>query len=315
VVPVTASLGWAALCGVALGIGLWALLGTVPRLAPPRLAARMAPYLADVSAEARRIVSRRTADPLPVLGLLGGPVIAAARNGLDRLLGGRATILRRIRAAGLTQSVERYRTRQLGFLVGGATAGVLLAVALAPTTALPPAALIVLPGAAAAGSLALPDWLLARRASRRLARIREELPTVLEFLLLALSAGEGIREALRRVSRVGSGELSGELAALMAEVQAGVPLGTALSRLGRELPLPPLVRALEHLAAALERGAPLVDVLRAQVEDCRRESKQNLLELAGRREVLMLVPLVFLILPTTVAIAIFPGLLVLQTGF
>jgi tight adherence protein C len=29
----------------------------------------------------------------------------------------------------------------------------------------------------------------------------------------------------------------------------------------------------------------------------------------------MLVPLVFLILPTTVVIAVFPGLLVLQTGF
>jgi len=37
--------------------------------------------------------------------------------------------------------------------------------------------------------------------------------------------------------------------------------------------------------------------------------------LAGRKEIAMLVPLIFLILPVTVAFALFPGYLVLQAGF
>jgi tight adherence protein C len=38
-----------------------------------------------------------------------------------------------------------------------------------------------------------------------------------------------------------------------------------------------------------------------------------LLEAAGRKEIGMMVPLVFLILPVTVAFAVWPGILVLQT--
>jgi tight adherence protein C len=56
-------------------------------------------------------------------------------------------------------------------------------------------------------------------------------------------------------------------------------------------------------------------VLRAQAQDSRDQAKRELLESAGRKEVAMLVPLVFLILPTTIAFAIFPGIMVLQLGF
>jgi tight adherence protein C len=68
------------------------------------------------------------------------------------------------------------------------------------------------------------------------------------------------------------------------------------------------------VTGALDRGTPLVEVLRAQAQDSRDDAKRRLLELAGRKEVAMLFPLVFLILPITIAFAIFPGILVLQMG-
>jgi tight adherence protein C len=37
-------------------------------------------------------------------------------------------------------------------------------------------------------------------------------------------------------------------------------------------------------------------------------------ESAGRNEVMMLIPLVFLILPVTIAFAVFPGLIAIQSG-
>jgi tight adherence protein C len=58
-----------------------------------------------------------------------------------------------------------------------------------------------------------------------------------------------------------------------------------------------------------------VEVLRAQATDARESAKRSLLEQAGKKEIGMLVPLVFLILPVTVLFAVFPGIVVLESGF
>ena len=138
---------------------------------------------------------------------------------------------------------------------------------------------------------------------------------MLEFLALSLSAGEGILDAVRRVSQVSGGELSRELARVVSSVNTGLPFGETLGVLARELELPPFTRCVDQILGALDRGTPLSEVLQAQAQDAREESKRELLELAGKKEVAMLFPLVFLILPITIAFAIFPGIFVLQVGF
>ncbi len=306
--------GWALLAGLGLGLGLWSLLSLVPALRRPRLAARVAPYLVEVSAEARDLVRRRSADPLPVVGALLAPALDRARAALSRLLGGAVLLRLRLRQAGSSASIEAFRTRQLAWGAAGAVAGgaaSVLAMRAAAAPAATPAALVVAGGIV--GVLGA-DWLLARRARGRLARIARELPTVLEFLTLSLSAGEGVLDAIRRVARVGTGELAAELRVVVARAHSGVPLADALRALSAELALPPLTRAVDQLVAAIERGAPLAEVLRAHAQDARDEHKRTLLEIAGRKEVHMLVPLVFLILPVTVVFAVFPGILVLRTG-
>jgi tight adherence protein C len=62
----------------------------------------------------------------------------------------------------------------------------------------------------------------------------------------------------------------------------------------------------------VERGTPLTEVLRAQAQDARENSKRELLESAGKREIFMLIPVVFLILPLVIVIALFPGIAVLE---
>ncbi|MDQ1738541.1 MAG: tight adherence protein, partial [Pseudonocardiales bacterium] len=75
--------------------------------------------------------------------------------------------------------------------------------------------------------------------------------------------------------------------------------------------LEPFSRFLQGLLVAIERGTPLADVLRAQATDVREFSKRSLLEAGGRKELQMMVPVVFLILPVTVLFALYPGLLTL----
>jgi tight adherence protein C len=65
---------------------------------------------------------------------------------------------------------------------------------------------------------------------------------------------------------------------------------TAMERLAVRAPMPPVVRFVDGLVVAVERGTPLGDVLRAQAADVREQHKRDLIEAGGRREVLMLVP-------------------------
>jgi tight adherence protein C len=59
---------------------------------------------------------------------------------------------------------------------------------------------------------------------------------------------------------------------------------------------------------ALERGTPLADVLHSQAADVREASRRALLETGARKEVAMMVPVVFLVLPVTVLFSLYPGL-------
>ena len=301
--------------GVTLGLGLWTLLGLVPRVGATRLAARVAPYIADVSPEAREFLDRRPAEPLPFVGGLLAPAGRRIRAALVAVFGGDDTVERRLRQAGWTLTVEALRGRQLLGGVTGAGVGILFAVALARSSALSPLLLGVVVAVCAAIGVLLPDQVLSRAARARRDRIAAELPTVLEFLTLSLSAGEAVLDALRRVARAGNGDLAREIAIVVAQVNAGVPLATALERCADEIQLPALSRTVDQLVGALDRGSPLVDVLRAQAQDSRDDAKRSLLEAAGKKEIAMLVPLVFLILPVTVAFAIFPGVMVLRLGF
>lgn len=314
-VPVSSAMAWAIVCGLGIGLGLWSLVAMSPPLRRPRLADRIAPYLVDVSPAAREHVKRRTVDPLPLLGSLAGPVVFGARSLLSRMFGGPETAARRLRQSGSSMSVERLRAEQVAWAAVGAAVGIAFAVMAAAWSTLPTIIQVAAPFVGAFLGAAARDWLLNRSAKRRLARITDELPTVLEFITLSLSAGEGILDALRRIASANSGQLAGEFGRVVSRVGTGVPVATALSDLSTGLALPALSRAIDQLTAALERGTPLAAVLRAQAQDARGDAKNRLLETAGRKEVAMLIPLVFLILPLTVVIAIFPGLFVLQAGF
>jgi tight adherence protein C len=306
--------GWGVLCGLALGLGLWSLASLVPRLSRPRLATRVAPYVVDVSAGARELLSRRTVDPLPVVGALFAPAFAWLRSLLGSALGGGATIELRLRQSSSALTVEAFRSRQLVWGIGAALLGLAVPLALAPVRPIAPVLVAAIVLVAAACGIVIRDRILQRAALKRLARITSELPTVLEFLTLSLSAGEGILDALRRVGRVSHGELAVELSGIVAQVNTGVPLAESLNTLASGMRLPALTRCVEQVIGALERGTPLAEVLRAQAQDARDDAKRELLEVAGKKEVAMLVPLVFLILPVTIVFAIYPGIFVLQLG-
>jgi tight adherence protein C len=156
------------------------------------------------------------------------------------------------------------------------------------------------------------DQLLSRRVRRREDRLLAELPTVSELLALAVAAGEGALGALERVAGSARGELASEIGRALADARSGTPLTSALERMAGRTGLVALARFAEAIAVAVDRGTPLADVLRAQASDVREASRRALMEAGGRKEIAMMVPVVFLVLPITVVFAVFPGLSALR---
>lgn len=301
----------AVLIGGAFAGGLLSMLAALPRWRAASLTARIAPYLRDVVAE--DALPRGVLPRVGVLPVGGRPLWRGAQAVFERMLGGGGALRQRLAQAGLGTEPASFRGRQLGWALAGVGVGavVLIALVLAGRMSAPVALLPLVGGAIAAVGY---DLQLSARAKSRRARLTDELPTTLEFLALCLSAGEGFLDALRRVAAVGSGELTGELRQVVLAVSTGSPLAEALSDMADRLRLPGLSRAVDQVIAALEHGAPLAGVLHAQAGDAREDAKRVLIEQAGRKEILMLLPLVFLILPLSVLFAIYPGLFILRLG-
>jgi tight adherence protein C len=157
------------------------------------------------------------------------------------------------------------------------------------------------------------DWWLTRELERREQAMLSEFPVVADLLALSVVAGESPVDALERVCRLTGGELARDLDQALARARAGTPMTKALSDLAEQTTMESFSRFLQGLVVAIERGTPLADVLRAQAVDVREVGKRALLEAGGRKEISMMVPVVFLILPVTVLFALFPGLLTLTS--
>lgn len=308
--PISA-LALSVLLGGVLAAGLICVLAALPRWRAASLSTRIAPYVRDVVVDAR--LPRGI---LPSAGMLPAQargVGARVRDAFERGLGGGEGLRQRLAQAGTTMDAASFRARQLGWGIAGVGVGAVLLIALVLTGRLA-APVALLPVVFGAVAVAIYDSLLSVRVRRRRARLADELPTTLEFLALCLSAGEGLLDSLRRVSAVGSGELTGELRRVVLAVGTGSPLADALGEMASRLQLPALSRAVDQVVAALEHGAPLAAVLHSQASDAREEAKRLLIEQAGRKEILMLLPLVFLILPLSVLFAVYPGLFILRLG-
>jgi tight adherence protein C len=307
--------GWSIVYGIIFGVGIWSIVSLLPRFGHLKLHDRIAPFVVDISSEARGIVSRSSPHPIPVLGTLLTPAFLFLRDRVSGVLGGTSTIKRRLRQARLDISVEQFRSQQLLWAAGGFTLGVIVVIIATPMYGLPLVFPIIIPLVMTLFGFFSRGHALQHRAKKRMARIVSELPTVLEFLTLSLAAGESILDALRRVVASSSGELSAEFRGVLTNTSMGVSLAESLRTVERELSLSEMTRCVDQIVGAIERGTPLADVLRAQALDARTEAKRMMIELAGRKEVAMLVPLVFLILPLSVCFAVFPGIFVIQSTF
>jgi tight adherence protein C len=302
----------AAVTGVAAGAGAGAGVLLVVRSwassRRPSLESRVLPYVRDVPAVARAWRREARSDAASTaLVAITEPLRRRAGDILGRVLGGAELVRRRLERAGDDSTAERFRLSQAsyGMAAGGA---VLVLGMLGPARHHGTAVgwLLLSAGAALAGLVAR-DLALSRRIARRDRQILAEFPVVADLIALAVAAGEGPIGAIARVVSTCTGALADDLSRVLAESRTGVPIAGALDGFARRSTLPIVSRFADGVVVALERGTPLVDVLVAQAADVRDSAQRALVESGARREIAMMVPVVFLILPITLLFAFFPG--------
>jgi tight adherence protein C len=304
--------GWlGGLAGAGLALGLWLVIW---RLASRRvtLDQRIAPYLRVPTSASALLRPGKTHTPFPTIERLLAPVMRDAIGLVERLGSPTEELRRRLVRAGRSDTVEQFRAEQVVAGALGTAAGLALALALVAGRGLPLAAGAAVVVLGAITAVVSRDQMLTRQVRAREERLLAELPTVAELLALAVAAGEGALGGLERVARSTRGDLSREITQVVADSRAGTPLSAALERMADRTGAPALSRFAEAIAVAVDRGTPLADVLHAQAQDVREAARRALMETGGRKEVIMMVPVVFLILPVTVVFAVFPGLAALR---
>ena len=299
-----------AVLGSVAGLGLVLVAARVRAIHRPTLAMRVLPYVRDVPRLGRAApMDEPASSPVSAAAGVFGPVLRTAADVVERVLGGAASVRRRLGRAAIEKTVHDFRIEQV--LWGLAGFAVVAAYCLLTTLSgrgSTVSSLLLCFAGFATGVLAR-DTYLTSQVNARERKVTAEFPVLAELLALAVAAGESPVAALDRVVRRSGGELSRDLAGVLASVRTGEPVAHAFDRMAATTGVPTVARFAQGVAVAVERGTPLADVLHAQAADVREASRRELIEVAARKEIFMMVPVVFLILPVTVLIAFWPGVI------
>ena len=146
-----------------------------------------------------------------------------------------------------------------------------------------------------------------RNQKKQLQAAESEFPSIVELFAVLVSAGESPSTALLRVSERARGEMAEKFAGALIDLKNGKSLSQSLDVLGAQVNSPTIRRFCDTLILAIERGTSLSDVLNRQVEEVRAGQHASLLVAAGKAEISLMIPVIFLILPISVLFALWPS--------
>ena len=304
---------WGGLLGGLAALGLLLVVTRIAVLRRPQLAVRVLPYVRDVPRRDQASGMRPIASsPTSAAAGIFGPMLRSAAELVERVLGGSSSVRRRLERAGLDRTVQEFRIEQVVWgLVGfAAAAAISLVRALGGVGGVGSAVVFSVLGLVF-GVFAR-DNRLSSQVKNRERQVLTEFPTIAELLALSVAAGESPVSALDRVVRRSHGALSEDLSRVLARVRTGEPVGVAFESLAGSTGLPIVARFATGITVAMERGTPLADVLHAQAADVREAGRRLLIETAARKEIAMMAPVVFFVLPVTILFAFYPGVLGLR---
>lgn len=165
------------------------------------------------------------------------------------------------------------------------------------------------------------NWInqLIRKITRtevKQSEINEELVSILQMLSIMVSAGESPMSAMKYVSKRSEGILPSLIKQSFMKYEDGRTLTQTLDFIATATGSSQVRRLTNSIQIAIHRGTPILEVLNNQVLALNKQINFNLMKLSGKSEIMLLIPVVFLILPVSISFAIWPSIYGLnQAGF
>jgi hypothetical protein len=158
------------------------------------------------------------------------------------------------------------------------------------------------------GGLAMPWW-LRRALRRRRDALAADLPAALAQLETLATGAASPRRAVTALATEGDGPVAAELlwaVRLHDRAPAGRPFSAALEAMAERNGVPALDGLVETLRSALDEGTPLPEALAARLEGVCVEQEAELTERLGRRQAVMMAPVVAVALPALIGLLVAP---------
>ena len=155
----------------------------------------------------------------------------------------------------------------------------------------------------------LPDLLTYNKSTKRQARIRLDLPNVLDQLLISVEAGLGFEAAVARVGASGKGPLAEEMVRTLQDIQAGRTRREAYKALAERSTVPELKSFVAAIIQADVQGLSIARVLKPQADQMRIKRRLRAEEKAMKLPVAVVFPLLLFIFPTLFIVILGPAVL------
>ena len=164
---------------------------------------------------------------------------------------------------------------------------------------------------AAVGLIAiiLPNSWLKSKAKKRKEKLRQQLPDIMDLLVVSVEAGLGFDAALIRLYEKDKSELMTELMQATRDIQHGMSKKEAYEGLAKRCGVKELTTFLTALIQADQLGISIKSVLKVQAENLRKDRKMRAEEKALKAPVTMLVPMVLFIFPVIFIVLLGPAIL------
>ena len=128
------------------------------------------------------------------------------------------------------------------------------------------------------------------------------------LLAVAVDSGLSLVSAIHETFSRAEGQVPSKFKRLLTALELGGNLFDELDALRRSAGNGPVVDLVIKLQVSLQFGSPISRQLMDFSQSLRQQLAQSQLSAASKKENLMLLPLVFLILPVTVLFAVFPAI-------
>ncbi len=164
---------------------------------------------------------------------------------------------------------------------------------------------------AAAGNY-LPEMVLHYMTQKRIKRLRNSLPDMIDLMVICTEAGMGIDAAIARISHEmvrNNPDLAQEFYLSALEIRAGANRTEALRNLALRTGLDDLKDLVSVIIQSDKFGTSLAESLRVQSDMMRTKRTQRAEEMAAKIPVKMTVPLIVFIFPTLLIVLLGPAII------